>query len=266
MADGWRYPRYIAHRGGGALAPENTLAGISLAARLGFRAVEFDVMLSADGIPVLFHDETLERTTDGRGKLAEHTLSQLRKLDAGSKHHPAFVGEAIPTLDEALSLCHALNLAANIELKPSPGTDHENGMTVSRQVQETVSRWLQLALLLSSFSETALAASREVADDLPRALLVTEIPADWQPRLEQLGGQALHCAAEHFHPGKIDAIKAAGYALACYTVNETTEAERFFAAGATALFTDRLDLFDPNQQEFKRLPLSERNGSRLSKR
>jgi glycerophosphoryl diester phosphodiesterase len=247
MADGWPYPRYIAHRGGGAMAPENTLAGISLAARLGFRAVEFDVMLSGDGVPVLFHDETLERTTNGHGKLAEHALAQLRKLDAGGKHHPAYANESIPTLDEALALCHKLNLAANIELKPGPGAEHDTGLAVARHAQETVGRCPQLSLLLSSFSATALAAARQVADELPRALLVTEIPADWQTRLKQLGCQALHCAAEHFPPGKIDAIKAAGYAVACYTVNETTEAERFFAAGATALFTDRLDLFDPNQ-------------------
>ena len=247
MAEGWRYPHYIAHRGGGALAPENTLAGISLAARLGFRAVEFDVMLSADGVPVLFHDETLERTTDGRGKLAEHTLTQLRKLDAGSKHHPAFSGESIPTLEEALALCQTLNLAANIELKPSPGTETDTGLAVARQVRKMVSRWPQLPLLLSSFSEIALTATRDIADELPRALLVTDIPADWQTRMKKNGCQALHCAAEHFHPEKTAAIKAAGYALACYTVNETTEAERFFAAGATALFTDRLDLFNPNQ-------------------
>lgn len=242
----WRYPRYIAHRGGGALAPENTLAGIRLAARLGFRAIEFDVMLSADGVPVLFHDETLERTTDGSGKLAEHTLAQLRKLDAGSKHHPAFASESIPTLDEALVLCRKLNLAANIELKPSPGTEHGTGLAVTRQTQEVSSRWPQLSLLLSSFSETALAAAREVADELPRALLVTEIPADWQPRLEQHDCQALHCAAEHFHPELAAALNAAGYALAGYTVNRKEQAKQFFAAGVSAIFTDRLDLFTPH--------------------
>ncbi|MFA7278563.1 MAG: glycerophosphodiester phosphodiesterase [Sterolibacterium sp.] len=242
----WRYPRYIAHRGGGALAPENTLAGIRLAARLGFRAIEFDVMLSADGVPVLFHDETLERTTDGRGKLAEHTLAQLRKLDAGSKHHPAFAGESIPTLDEALVLCRKLNLAANIELKPSPGTEHGTGLAVTRQTQEVSIRWPQLSLLLSSFSKTALAAARKVADELPRALLVKEISDDWQTHQEKLGCQALHCAAEHFHPERAAAIDAAGYALACYTVNREEQANQFFAAGVSAIFTDRLDLFAPH--------------------
>ena len=243
MADDWRYPRFIAHRGGGALAPENSLAGIRLAARLGFRAVEFDVMLSADGIPVLFHDETLERTTDGQGKLAQNTLAQLRQLDAGNRQHHAFGGESIPTLDEALVLCHKLQLAANIELKPTLDADHDTGIAVARQAGAASSRWPQLSLLLSSFSETALAAARDVAAELPRALLVREIPANWQTRLERSACKALHCAAEHFHPGQAAAINAAGYALACYTVNRQEQAEQFFAAGVSAVFTDRLDLF-----------------------
>ncbi|MDP3036273.1 MAG: glycerophosphodiester phosphodiesterase family protein, partial [Rhodocyclaceae bacterium] len=84
------YPRIIAHRCGGALAPENSLAGLAIAARLGCRAVEFDVMLTADGVPLLIHDETLRRTTTGRGRVAEMTLAEIRRFDAGGPHHAAF--------------------------------------------------------------------------------------------------------------------------------------------------------------------------------
>ncbi|HMV07072.1 MAG TPA: glycerophosphodiester phosphodiesterase family protein, partial [Accumulibacter sp.] len=97
----WALPHVLAHRCGGALAPENTLAGLRLAARLGFSAVEFDVMLSADGTPWLLHDETLERTTNGRGPLAATADRVLAGLDAGAAHHPAFAGEPLPTLAAA---------------------------------------------------------------------------------------------------------------------------------------------------------------------
>ena len=93
------YPRIIAHRCGGALAPENTLAGLRLAARLGCGGVEFDTMLAADGVPVLMHDETLERTTSGCGRVADLDSISLARFDAGSRHHPAFAAEPVPTLE-----------------------------------------------------------------------------------------------------------------------------------------------------------------------
>ena len=105
-------PRWFAHRGGGTLAPENTLAGIRLAARMGFKAVEFDVMLSADGTPVLIHDETLERTTSGAGRVCDTSDDALFLLDAGN-------GERIPRFSEAAALCREYGLLANIEIKPA---------------------------------------------------------------------------------------------------------------------------------------------------
>ncbi|HRC61180.1 MAG TPA: glycerophosphodiester phosphodiesterase family protein, partial [Candidatus Propionivibrio aalborgensis] len=86
-APGWTLPRVFAHRCGGALAPENTLAGLRMAAAMGCRAVEFDVMLSADSSPWLIHDETLERTTNGAGRVCDTSDDALRKLDAGSYQH-----------------------------------------------------------------------------------------------------------------------------------------------------------------------------------
>ena len=95
-APAWEVPSVIAHRCGGALAPENTLAGLPIAAALGYRAVEFDVMLSADGTPWLIHDETLERTTDGQGKVCDSGDAVLATLDAGARHHRAFKGCRYP--------------------------------------------------------------------------------------------------------------------------------------------------------------------------
>lgn len=242
---GWHYPQVIAHRCGGALAPENTLAGLALSVRLGYLAVEFDVMLSADGIPVLIHDETLDRTTSGAGSVAELSAAELSKLDAGVKHHRAFAGEFLPTLAQTLNACRTLGLSANIEIKPAAGHEVETGSVVARQVRACMRDWPEAPLLFSSFSEAALAAALEGAPELPRALLVGAVPADWRGRLHRLECRALHCAARHLLPAQAAEITAAGFPLACYTVNRPADAARLFAAGVSAVFTDRLDLFDP---------------------
>jgi glycerophosphoryl diester phosphodiesterase len=179
-------PRIIAHRCGGALAPENTLAGLRLAARLGCGGVEFDAMLAADGVPVLIHDETLERTTTGRGRVAALDSATLIRLDAGIRHHPAFAVEPLPTLDEALRLCAALGLWANVEIKPAAGQEAETGRVVARHAAAATG-----GLLLSSFSSLALRAAAEEADCLPRALLVEAIPADWRRRMAETGRACL---------------------------------------------------------------------------
>jgi len=240
----WRYPRFIAHRCGGALAPENTLAGLRLAARLGYQAVEFDVMLSADGVPVVIHDETVERTTAGSGAVPLLSSRELGMLDAGIKHHRAFAGETLPTLAQTLDACRSLRLAANIEIKPAAGHEAETGTVVARQVFAHARDWPQAPWLFSSFSETALAAAFEQAPALPRALLVEAVPPDWRMRLQRLECLALHCAARRLEPAQAAEIVSAGYPLGCYTVNRPEDAAPLFAAGVTAIFTDRLDLFD----------------------
>ena len=235
------YPRFFAHRGGGCLAPENTLAGIRLAARLGYRGVEFDVMLCSDGVPVLIHDETLERTTNGAGLVSQTSLMELRRLDAGGKMHPVYAGESIPTFAEALACCRQLGLSANVEIKPAAGFARETGNAVGRIVASAEPG----ALLLSSFSEEALLAARESSPTTLRALLFGAPPPDWRDRLKDLGCEALHCSQQHMTPELAAEIAAAGIPFACYTVNGVQDASRLFALGAAALFTDRLDLFDP---------------------
>lgn len=230
-----RYPRLIAHRCGGALAPENTLAGLRLASRLGCRGVEFDVMLSRDGVPLLIHDETLERTTDGRGAVADHDYAQLAMLDAGVRHHAAFAGERIPTLAQALALCAELGLWANVEIKPSSGREAETGAAVAAML---AAQW-QGDGVVSSFSVVALRAARTVAPRLHYAWLVEDVPADWRTQLAALGCDALHCSAET--DAAALAAVAAAVPLACYTVDRRDDAERLYALGAAAVFTDRPD-------------------------
>lgn len=237
----WPYPRLIAHRGGGSAAPENTLAGLRAGHAAGFHGVEFDVMLSADGTPHLIHDDTLERTTNGHGPVSAARDAELARLDAGAWHSPAFAGATVPTLEAAGQLCRALGLWANVEIKPSPGAEVETGRRAAALAAD-IWRGTALPPLLSSFSQETLLAAREAAPHLPRALLVEAVPPDWQARLVALGAQALHCSQRSMTPALAGAIGAAGYGLACYTVNQAPQIQALWAMGVDGIFTDRLDL------------------------
>ncbi|WP_153116753.1 glycerophosphodiester phosphodiesterase [Rhodocyclus tenuis] len=236
-APAWPLPRLFAHRCGGALAPENTLAGLVVAARLGCRAVEFDVMLSADGTPWLIHDETLERTTDGSGRVAATPDVLLAKLDAGIRQHPAFSGEPVPTLAAAAALCRRLGLQANVEIKPASGYEALTGEVVARAIGEL---WRDSAApLVSSFSFAALAAARCVAPQLPLGCLWTQPPADWRAPFDELRAFSVHCAAEGLSDNFLVAASAAGAPVLCYTVNDAEQAAALWRRGVSALFSDR---------------------------
>src|SRR5207247_1736958 len=112
-------PLIVGHRGAMGYAPENTFASYERAVALGVDAVECDVHLSADGVPVVIHDHTLDRTTDGRGPVRDHTLEQLKRLDAGAWRGAEFAGQRLPTLDELLGWC-ASRVPLPIELKNGP--------------------------------------------------------------------------------------------------------------------------------------------------
>jgi glycerophosphoryl diester phosphodiesterase len=228
-------PRWIAHRGGGSLAPENTLAGIRVAARLGFKAVEFDVMLSGDGTPVLIHDETLERTTNGAGRVCDTPDSLLFALDAGQ-------GERIPRFAEAAALCRELGLLANVEIKPSAGHELGTAAVVARQ---TADLWRGAAVqpLLSSFSLAALAVARDVAPEISRGVLFEAPPRDWLAEVQRLQAISLHCDADLVGDEVLAEARAHDVPVLCYTVNAPEQAEALFGRGVSGVFTDRLDLF-----------------------
>ncbi|MBS1190124.1 MAG: cytoplasmic glycerophosphodiester phosphodiesterase [Rhodocyclaceae bacterium] len=196
-------------------------------------------MLTADGVPVLMHDETVDRTTDGCGSLAELEWAAVARLDAGVRFHPAWAGEPVPRLVDALVLCAALGLAVNLEIKPAAGHEERTG----RVVAETLARSCPagLSLVLSSFSPAALGAAAEAGGPWPRALLVESIPGDWPARLRSLGCTALHARAADLSRFQVEALRGAGVPVAAYTVNSAEEARRCFDLGVIALFTDRLD-------------------------
>lgn len=244
MPPGWPLARVLAHRCGGALAPENTLAGLDAAAAHGCGGVEFDVMLSGDGSPVLIHDETLERTTSGRGRVADTRDEALRALDAGAWFAPRFAGEPVPFLDACAARCLALGLDVNLEIKPAAGCEEATGRIAAAHASRL---WAAAPRppLLSSFSERALHAAAAAAPQLPRGLLVEAVPDDWRARCERLGAVSLHVEVAHLEPATVAAVRAAGLWVATYTVNDAARAAMLFDWGVDCVITDRPDLVGP---------------------
>ncbi len=240
MNAGWRYPRVIAHRGGGAHAPENTLAAIRKGGSLGFAGVEFDVMLAADAVPVLIHDETLERTAGVAGRVSETPSSRLAALDAGSWFGPKFAGEPIPRYADAVRLCRDLDLWANVEIKPAPGFECDTGRVVA-EASAALWQGASAAPLLSSFSVAALEAALDAAPQLARGLLVERVAPGWQETAERLGCVSLHCDHRYLTRELAAQVRAGGLALLCYTVNDISRGRELFAWGVDAVVTDRLD-------------------------
>ena len=241
----WPYPRIIAHRGGGTLAPENTLASLRKARELGFSGVEFDVMLAADATPVLMHDPTLERTTSGSGAIDATAFADMLKLDAGCWFSPEFAGERVPSFEHAGKLCVELGLWANIEIKPTNGLEAETGKAAALLARE-LWRGAPLQPLLGSFRPQALQAARQAAPELPRSALTKAIPPDWQRRMQDLGCVSLHCDYRLLLQQQVRAVRDAGYWLVCWTVNDPGIARVLFDWGADAVITDRLDLISPD--------------------
>jgi len=244
----WSYPeRVLAHRGGGTLAPENTMAGLAEGMRRGFRAIEYDIMLARDGVAVVMHDPYLGRTVAGSGNVFDYDALELAAMDAGSWFARAYDGEPVPLFVEYAGFCKAHGVWMNMEIKPAPGYDIETGGAVARIAagmfadEIAAGRW-DLVPLLSSFIELALEAAREVAPEVPRALLMSELPPDWERRVQAVGAVAVHVNHRHLTRELAQAVKGAGYALFCYTVNEPARARELFSWGVDAFCTDRIDL------------------------
>ena len=240
----WPYPRVLAHRGGGKLAPENTLGGIRFGASLGFTGVEFDVMLAGDGTPVLIHDQTLTRTAGSLGQVATTPYRELAELDAGQWHGPKWRGERIPSFEQAARLCRELGLWANVEIKPATGYERRTGEAAARLARELWRGAAQMPLL-SSFSPVALAAARSAAPEIPRGLLVGRVPPQWREMLHDLECFSLHCNYRALNKRLADAVHVAGYALLCWTVNDRRSARKLLRWGVDCLVTDALKRIGP---------------------
>ena len=240
----WPYPRWIAHRGAGKLAPENTLAAFRLGASFGYRAFECDVKLSADGVPFLLHDATLERTSSGLGLAGEQPWAALSQLDAGSWHSRLHAGEPLPTLAAIAAFVRGNGLLLNIEIKPTPGLEALTGQVVADHAARL---WADAAVppLLSSFRPEALLGARDSAPQLPRALLLDSLWDGWFDVAAAVGVHAVVTHHRLMDAALLERLRDAGWRALVYTVNEPAEAQRLLALGVDGLITDAVDRFAP---------------------
>jgi glycerophosphoryl diester phosphodiesterase len=215
----------------------------------GFRAVEFDVMLSSDGVPVLMHDASFGRTVAGPGCVPGNTAEALRAMDAGAWFNASFAGEKVPTFTEVIKFCNDNGIWMNAEIKPAPGFEVETGRAAAALLKQHMKQHIAASdstPLFSSFSLDALRAAKEVAPEIPRGFLLDTIHAGWLAALEELDAMALHTNHKHLTRALAKAVKDAGYGLFCYTVNDPARAREILSWGVDAFCTDRIDLIGPD--------------------
>jgi len=237
----WPYPKLAAHRGAGKLAPENTLAALRLGYAHGYRMIEIDVKLSADGVAFLLHDATLDRTTSGRGRADALSWRELAQLDAGAWHSSAYAGEQLATLANVARWALANDVAVNIEIKPTPGRERETGAAVALDAKTL---WTGAAVrpLLSSFSDAALDAAQQTAPELPRAWLTETLQNDWRERVMRLGCIAVDVKHTLLSHARVDEFHTGGVRVATWTANEPARVADLLAWGVDTVITDAVDI------------------------
>lgn len=233
--------KVIGHRGAAAYAPENTLASFNKALTLGCTYVEFDVMLSADGEPFVIHDETLKRTTNGRGKVGLVTAEYLQSLDAGRWFSRQYREEKIPHFREVVEWLNFTNVKANIEIKPYPGTTEPTTVAVLTHIHRYWTQGKPLPLV-SSFDLAALTLCRSLAPEMPLGLLLDGWDKDWLQKARDLQCYSVHLNRRALTAERAKAIKDQGYLLLVYTVNRKRQANKLFGWGVDAVFSDYPDL------------------------
>ena len=241
----WPLPLWIAHRGAGKLAPENTLAAFRLGAAHGYRAFECDVKLSADDVPFLLHDATLDRTTAGRGVAGALDWSELSRLDAGGWHSRAYAGEPLPSLQALAAWLHANAFALDLEIKPTPGTERHTGQVVGREAARLWAGPAAPPLVFSSFRSEALAGARETAPHIPRALLLDTLWPGWLDTAQQLGCAAVITNYNLMSAQALGQIHGAAMRGLVYTVNDPAPAAWLQSIGIDGIITDAVDRFAP---------------------
>ena len=249
----WPYPAWIAHRGAGKLAPENTLAAFKLGASHGYRMFECDVKLSADGVPFLLHDNTLNRTTTGKGTAGEQTWRELSQLDAGSWHQidniGSFTGEPLPTLANIAQFCLKNGYFLNIEIKATPSQEVETGKIVAEhaaRLWQDADNLTVFPPLLTSFHPETLEAAQAAAPHLPRGLLLDTLWKGWLETALTLDCSAIVCNHALWDTSSVTQAKSAGFRCLSYTVNDEWAAKRLLDLGTDGIITDRVELFSPS--------------------
>lgn len=223
----------IGHRGLAALAPENTLAAIRAAQAQGLGWLELDVQLSQDGQPVIFHDDRLERTTNGQGRLQQHRWPSLQRLDAGSWFGPQFRGEPIPSLEQALALIAELGLSLNLEFKSQGPADALIAACAPGLRAHPGEIWL------SSFEPSIWPLCRQTLPEFCCHALYEQLPDGRErQRLAALGIRHLAVEDRLWQPEWQQSLEAT-WQVGVFTVNQPDRAQFLSDYGIDWLFSDR---------------------------
>ena len=244
-----KLPQVIGHRGAASYAPENTLEGIHTAADIGIEWVELDVKLTKDDVPILFHDDDLERTTNGSGLVRDFTYEELQQFETGSWFSDSFTGIKIPTLEEAIEILIERNLGLNLEIKACPGREKETAeaaLDILSQYWDDHDR-----LLISSFDPVSLETAQHIAADWHRGLLLApegngEMTPNWRDIADHLDVKTINLGTTIATRDVIDEAIELDYIPLVYTVNDPEQARDFQSWGVVSLFSDEPDLIAEN--------------------
>jgi len=228
----------IAHRGASAFAPENTMAAFEKAIELGADVIELDLHLTRDGELVVIHDDTLDRTTDGRGSVHGRSLQELRRLDAGRWFEEGFAGQRIPTLAEVLD-CFAGKVPLALEVKA--------GSTFFPGIEERVVAALRQRsaieqAAIASFDHFALRRLKEIEPTLRTAALLVGRPVAMSALAGACAADAMALEASLVTKTEIEACRAAGLQIVVWVVNDPAQMRHFIRLGVDGIITDRPDL------------------------
>ena len=237
----------IAHRGLPYLAPENTLAGFELMKEYNIDWFETDITITDDGELVIIHDDFLARTTDQVGEVTMLPYSDVSRADAGSWFSPKYDGEKVPTMADLVDFINESKINLNLEVKGPTGP---NGLKLATILVEELAYYLDLIdpnikITISSFNSIMLLMLKEIAPKYERAILFerTNLFPDWQLIADACGAKAVYLENERLTKEMVDEIRARGYMINVWTVNNRDRANELFNWGVNGIITDYADIF-----------------------
>lgn len=234
----------IGHRGASAYFPENTISAFRAAYEMGAEMIELDILLSKDGVPVAIHDETLDRTTNGKGLVADYSLEELRKLDAGLWFGEEHAGEQIPTLEEVLEFAKG-KIALNIEIKTEAVTDVLSGGIEEKALSLVKKYGMEDYVLFSSFDYRAISHLKQLDVDISAALLYEKSQSAGRTPSELIQdyeADAFNCSRRQFSKRWAQDTEEHNIPVFVYTVNNKRHMEKVIKQGASGIFSDKPDL------------------------
>ena len=245
----------IAHRGASAYFPENTIPSFEGAIAMCADMVELDVQLTSDKEVVVFHDEKISRCTDGRGRIADHTLAQLKKLDAGNWYDKKFQNTRISTLSEVLSVCKN-KVAVNIEIKTEAVNKMFFGGIEEKCLKIVEQSGMNGHVVFSSFNPRAIMHLKQIDNTVAAAVLFekkhygSKLPSDI---IESLGADAFNCSGTEFKKKWLADVKLNNIPVNIYTVNDAKNMRRFMKMGVSGIFTNNPDILKRVAADIKQM-------------